>query len=71
VIYEELCRGQVLDASRARFVEISDRLAAAGAEGLLLACTEIELLVGPGDTALHQFPTTSIHVDAILDAALA
>jgi aspartate racemase len=70
VIYEELCRGQVLDASRARFVETSDRLAAAGAEGLLLACTEIELLVGPGDTALHQFPTTSIHVDAILDAAL-
>ena len=71
VIYEELCRGEFLDTSRARFVRTADRLADAGAEGLLLACTEVELLVGPGDTALHQFPTTSIHVDAILDAALA
>ncbi|MEP6665286.1 MAG: aspartate/glutamate racemase family protein [Nocardioidaceae bacterium] len=69
VIYEELCLGLVSTASRQRYLDIANRLAGAGAEGLVLGCTEIELLVQPGDTDLRQFPTTAIHVEAILDAA--
>jgi aspartate racemase len=70
VIYEELCLGVVRDESRAAYVEVVDRLAAAGAEGVVLGCTEIELLVGQDDVALPVFPTTRLHVEAALDAAL-
>ncbi len=69
VIYEELCLGVVSTQSHQRYLEVAGGLAKAGAEGLVLGCTEIELLVKPGETDLHQFPTTAIHVDAILDAA--
>ncbi len=69
VIYEELCLGVVSDASRDRYRDVADRLQTSGAQALVLGCTEIELLLGPGDTALPQFPTTAIHVTAILDAA--
>lgn len=70
VIYDELCRGVVSSSSRQRYGEVAAELEAAGAEALLLACTEIELLLSPGDTALTQFASTSIHVEALLDAAL-
>lgn len=71
VIYDELCRGIVAPASRRRFQEIIGRLAAAGAQGVVLGCTEIELLVGPDDVDLPVFPTTRLHAEAAVAAALA
>ncbi len=70
VIYDELCLGVVRDESRAAYVEVVDRLVAEGAEGVILGCTEIEMLIGPGDLDVPSFPTTRIHVEAALDAAL-
>ena len=71
VIYEELCLGVVRPESRAAYVAVIDRLAAAGAEGVVLGCTEIELLIDQDDVDLPVFPTTRLHVEAALDAALA
>ena len=71
VIYEELCLGVVRPDSRAAYVAVIDRLAAAGAEGVVLGCTEIELLIDQDDVDLPVFPTTRLHVEAALDAALA
>jgi aspartate racemase len=70
IIYEELCLGVFRDASRASYVEIIDRLAADGADGVVLGCTEIELLVRPGDTRVPVFPSTALHVRSAVDAAL-
>jgi aspartate racemase len=70
VIYEELCLGIVRDESRAAYVEVVGRLAEQGAEGIVLGCTEIEMLIGPDDLDLPSFPTTRIHVETALDAAL-
>ena len=68
VIYEELCRGLVRPGSRARYVAAIDAAAREGADGVILGCTEIGLLLGPGDTELPLFDTTALHADAILDA---
>ncbi len=70
VIYEELCVGRVLDESRHRYCEIVDRLVDAGAEGVILGCTEIELLISAADSSVPVFPTTAIHVAAAVAAAL-
>ena len=70
VIYDELCLGIVRDDSRAEYLEVIDRLIGAGVEGVVLGCTEIELLVGPDDIAVPAFPTTHIHVEAAVDLAL-
>jgi aspartate racemase len=71
VIYDELCLGVVSDESRAAYVEVVGRLVEQGAEGVILGCTEIEMLIGPDDLEVPSFPTTRIHVEAALDAALA
>jgi aspartate racemase len=70
VIYDELCRGVLSDGSRARYAEIIERLADSGAAGVVLGCTEIELLVGPEDTSVLLFPSTAIHARAAVDIAL-
>jgi aspartate racemase len=70
VIYEELCRGVVREESRAAFRAVIDRLVAEGAEGVILGCTEIELLIGPDDVDVPVFPTTRLHVEAAVSAAL-
>jgi aspartate racemase len=70
VIYAELVHGVVTDESRALFRGVIDRLVARGAEGIILGCTEIELLVGEADSAVPVFPTTRIHIVAAVDAAL-
>lgn len=57
-------------ASRATFSRVIDSLAAAGAEGVVLGGTEIELLVGPEDTSVPLFPSTAPHVGSAVDAAL-
>lgn len=70
VIYDELCVGVLNDRSRGQYRRIMADLAARGAEGILLGCTEIELLIGPQDAAVPLFDTTRLHVQAALDAAL-
>jgi aspartate racemase len=71
VIYEELVLGVINPASRRRFQEIIGRLAAAGAQGVILGCTEIPLLVGQQDSALPLFDTTRIHARQAVALALA
>ena len=71
VIYDELCRGELLDESRERFVDIIARLADRGAAGVILGCTEMSLLVKPEDSPVAVFDTTSIHARAAVDKALA
>ncbi|KHL11222.1 aspartate racemase [Mumia flava] len=71
IIYDELVQGVVRDASRAAYVEVIDRLVERGAQGVILGCTEIELLVGQGDVDVPVFPTTALHAVAAVDFALA
>ena len=61
VIYDELCRGDIRAESRARYREIMRRLVEAGAEGIILGCTEIASLVGPDDAPVPLFDTTRLH----------
>jgi aspartate racemase len=71
IIYDELCMGTVRAASRRVYLDVIDRLVAGGAEGVILGCTEIGLLIKPGDCAVPVFDTTRIHAEAAVDAALA
>jgi aspartate racemase len=71
VIYDELCKGIVTDASRRGYQDVIERLVERGAEGIILGCTEIELLVGQEHSPVPVFPTTRLHVEAAVDAALA
>jgi aspartate racemase len=71
VIYEELVHGKVLDDSRRTVVGLIDELWDAGAGGVILGCTELELLVKQADSNLPLFPCTTLHVQAALDRALA
>lgn len=61
VIYNELCLGKILPESKQDYLRIIDKLAARGAEGVILGCTEIGLLIRQADTALPVFDTTQIH----------
>ncbi|UYQ62498.1 aspartate/glutamate racemase family protein [Streptomyces peucetius] len=71
VIYEELCLGVVRDASRAAYRRVIGELVVAGAQGVVLGCTEIELLIGADDSPVPVFPTTRLHAEAAVTAALA
>ena len=71
VIYAELCLGMVRPESRAQFIRVMDGLVQAGAEGIILGCTEIEMLVHEGDTPLPLFPTARLHALAAVERALA
>jgi len=70
IIYDELVHGKVLDSSRRAVVSIVDELWDAGAQGVVLGCTELELLVKQADCELPVFPCTTLHVTAALDRAL-
>jgi len=70
VIYEELVAGAIVPESKAGFVSIIQRLAARGAEGVILGCTEIPLLVHQGDVDLPLLDTTVLHAQAALELAL-
>lgn len=70
IIYDELVHGKVLDPSRRSVVGLIDELWDAGAKGLILGCTELELLVHQADSDLPVFPCTTLHVAAALDRAL-
>ena len=71
VIYDELVRGVVREESKAAYLAVIERLTDAGAEGIIAGCTEIELLVGADDLSIPWFPTTRLHADAAVEAALA
>ncbi|NUR08231.1 MAG: aspartate/glutamate racemase family protein [Nocardioidaceae bacterium] len=71
IIYGELVHGKVLDASRAAVVGVIDELWDQGAQGVILGCTELELLVKQADCEIPVFPCTTLHVEAALDRALA
>lgn len=71
VIYDELCRGRIVDASRAGYVDVIETLVRRGAQGIVLGCTEIGLLVSPADSPVPVFDTTEIHAAAAVDFALA
>ena len=70
IIYEELCLGVVTDASRRTYLGVIDRLVTEGAQGVVLGCTEIELLIGQGDAGVPVFPTTRIHAAAGVERAM-
>ena len=70
VIYEELCLGVVDDGSRSRYRAVIDRLVEAGAQAVILGCTEIGMLVGPEDSPVPLFDTTLLHARAAADWAL-
>jgi aspartate racemase len=70
VIYEELVQGKIVDASRAEYKRIMASLIAEGAQGIILGCTEIELLVKQEDSHVPLFPTTQIHAVAAVEYAL-
>jgi aspartate racemase len=71
VIYTELCLGLTRERSRAEYRRIMGDLAARGAQGILLGCTEIELLVDQHDADVPLFDTTRLHATRAVDLALA
>ncbi|WNJ92454.1 aspartate/glutamate racemase family protein [Bosea sp. 685] len=68
IIYDELCRGVIEPASKARYLDIVAEAVGQGADGVILGCTEITLLVSQADFAIPVFDTTALHVEAALDA---
>jgi aspartate racemase len=71
IIYDELCRGKIRGPSRASYRRIVDQLAAAGAEAVILGCTEIGLLIKQADTTVRLVDTTAIHAARAVEWALA
>lgn len=70
VIYNELCLGNVQDTSRREYLRIMDDLTVHGAQGVILGCTEITMLVKPEHTAIRLYDTTLLHALAAVDWAL-
>ena len=71
IIFDELCRGRFMPESKALFLAIVDRLRARGAEGVILGCTEIPLLINQDDRpAIPMFDTAALHVNAVVRLAL-
>jgi len=67
IIFKELCHGQFTDNARKQYLRIIEDLAAQGAQGVILGCTEIGLLVQQEHSALPLFDTTELHCRAIAD----
>ncbi len=70
VIYDELCLGEIKAASRAQYLAVIDRLIGCGAQGVILGCTEIGLLLQAGDCRVPVFDTTRLHAQAAVELAL-
>ena len=71
IIYEELCRGIVREGSRRIYITAIERLAARGAEAVILGCTEITMLIDDSVSPLPVYDTTDLHAKALVSAALA
>ena len=70
IIYDELCQGQLLASSRQYYTQVINELAAQGAEGVILGCTEIGLLISQADSPIPVFDTTAIHAAAAVQFLL-
>jgi aspartate racemase len=70
IIYEELVQGQILDKSREKFKKIIEKLKQKGAEGVILGCTEIPLLISINDVDIPVLDTTAIHAERAVEMAL-
>jgi aspartate racemase len=70
IIYDELCKGIVKDDSKKQYLTIIDQLIQQGAQGIILGCTEIGMLITQKDVAVPVFDTTSLHAEATVDFAL-
>jgi aspartate racemase len=70
IIYDELCRGEIRESSREKYKIIIEHLIKRGAEGIILGCTEIPLLVSQKDSPVPVFDTTRIHAEAAVTLAL-
>jgi len=71
IIYDELCQGKTKAASRRTCADVISRLVDRGAEGIVLGCTELPLLIRFGDTDVPVFDTTRLHAEAAVNLALA
>ena len=70
VIFKELCLGKISSDSKRDFLRVIDKMADAGAQGAILGCTEIGMLVSQADTDVWLFDTTQIHIDEAVELAL-
>ncbi|WP_018691006.1 aspartate/glutamate racemase family protein [Algicola sagamiensis] len=70
VIFQELCRDKISSVSRERYIEVTHKLQKKGAEGVILGCTEIAMLLEQQHLDLPLFDTTAIHARAAVDLAL-
>jgi aspartate racemase len=70
IIYDELCLGRILDASRDAYRRIIQGLVTRGAQGIILGCTEVSMLVGPHDAPVAVFDTTELHALQAVEWAL-
>jgi aspartate racemase len=70
IIYEELCKGIVREESRRTYQAAIDRMAARGAQAVILGCTEIGMLIDDANSTLPTYDTTDLHARALVDAAL-
>lgn len=70
IIFNELCHGSAIEQSKQRYIEIIDRMIEIGAQGVILGCTEIGLLINPEDVSVPIFDTTALHVEAAVDFLL-
>lgn len=70
IIYQELCLGEVKPVSRDKYLHIVDKLVRQGAEGVILGCTEIGMLIEQSDTPVRLFDTTAIHANEAVKFAL-
>lgn len=70
IIYNELCQGQIIQQSKKEYIQIIERLKLNGAEGVILGCTEIPLLIKQTDVSIPIFDTTTIHAEMAVEYAL-
>jgi aspartate racemase len=70
IIYAELCLGEIKASSKQQYIAVMQRLVAAGAQGIILGCTEIGLLIQAGDSQVPLFDTTALHAVAAVEYAL-
>lgn len=71
IIFEQLCKGIVLEESRRIYQQAIARLAARGAEAIILGCTELSMLISEADSPVPVYDTTELHAKALVAAALA
>jgi len=71
IIYDELCKGNIKASSRRACIEIINKLTTRGAEGIILGCTELPLLIEPDTIDVPIFNTTQLHAEAAVNLALA